>query len=206
LSTSNVTLGLRASAAPAASIAVAAEFELTHSETWGVRDADTETPAGAGTLFQAGSISKPVTALTALALVRQGALDLSEVVPLPGGRGTLKQLLSHSAGVNVESFPGYPAGLPMPSPAESRDGRPPAVTSPVRVDGAHGRFRYSGGGYLLVQGLIEDATGGPFAELARELVLEPLAMHDSTFEALPAEGASGHRDGIPVEGGRHVYP
>jgi CubicO group peptidase (beta-lactamase class C family) len=206
LPTSAVAVGLRAAAVPAASIAVAEGFELVETDTWGTREVDTDAPAVAGTLFQAGSISKPVTALTALSVVREGALDLDASVALPGGAGTLSQLLSHAAGVNVESFPGYPAGLPVPSPAAVRAGEPPAVTAPVRVVGPPGEFAYSGGGYLLVQELLEDATGRPFAELAREHVLEPLGMSESTFDPHTAEGASGHRAGTAVEGGRHIYP
>jgi CubicO group peptidase (beta-lactamase class C family) len=206
LRTSAVAAGLRAAAVPAASIASAVEFELVRADTWGTRDADTGAPAGARTRFQAGSISKPVAALTALAVVRAGMLDLDAPVPLTGGEGTLRRLLSHSAGVNVESFPGYPAGLPVPAPAAVRAGAPPAVTPPVRVDGPPGVFRYSGGGYLLVQELLEETTGRPFAELARELVLEPLGLSDSTFDPHPADGASGHRASTSVEGGRHVYP
>ena len=204
--TSEIADTLHATTAPAASIAVAHEFELVHSETWGTRDADTGAPADLSTPFQAGSISKPVAALTALSLVRDGVLDLDEPVELPGARRTLRQLLAHTAGANVESFPGYPLGLPVPSPAAVRNGEPPAVTPPVRIEGPAGAFRYSGGGYLLAQILLEDVTGRPFAELAQKHVLEPLGMSESTFDPYTPDGACGHRGGTSVEGGRHVYP
>jgi CubicO group peptidase (beta-lactamase class C family) len=206
LPTDAIAVRLRAAPVPAASIAVAQGFELVDAETWGTRDADTGASAGEHTLFQAGSVSQSVAALTALVVAAEGALDLDDPRDLPGGRASLRQLLSHSAGVNIESFPGYPAGLPVPSVAHVREGRSPAVTPPIRVDSAPGRFRYSGGGYLLVQELLEQRTGRPFPDLAREHVLEPLGMADSTFDHHPPEGASGHRNGTAVEGGRHLYP
>jgi CubicO group peptidase (beta-lactamase class C family) len=59
------------------------------------------------------------------------------------------------------------------------------VTPAVRAD--PGTFRYSGGGYAVIQQLIADVTGQPFADAARTLVLEPLGMTRSTFEQpLPA--------------------
>src|SRR5262249_32193648 len=50
-----------------------------------------------------------------------------------------------------------------------------------------GRFRYSGGGYAIVQQLIEDVTGVPFAHVARELLFRPLEMTRSTFDQPPPQ-------------------
>ncbi|HEY1324544.1 MAG TPA: serine hydrolase domain-containing protein [Streptosporangiaceae bacterium] len=154
-------------------------------------------PAGdeAGRLFQAGSISKPVTALAALALVTRGEVDLDGDVNerlsswrVPGPRRvSLRQLLGHTAGFGVPFFPGYPQGAQVPTLPQVLDGAPPSVTPAVEVDpAAYGTFRYSGGGYAVVQQLIADVTGLPFARAARSLALEPLGMTQSTFaEPLP---------------------
>jgi CubicO group peptidase (beta-lactamase class C family) len=48
-----------------------------------------------------------------------------------------------------------------------------------------GRFRYSGGGYAVVQQVIDDVTREPFAEVARRVVFEPLAMGQSSFAQPP---------------------
>jgi CubicO group peptidase (beta-lactamase class C family) len=166
---------------------------------------------GPDPLFQAGSISKPVTALAALELAARGQADLDGDVNeqltswhLPGPhRVSLRQLLGHTAGLGVPFFPGYPQGTSPPALQQVLDGAPPAATPPVRVDPAqHTRFRYSGGGYAVVQQLIADVTGLPFAEAARGLVLEPLGMARSTFaQPLPAglRPAAARRDW-------HVYP
>jgi len=188
------------------------------------------TPA---TLFQCASISKPVAAVVALRLVEAGALDLDGDVnerltswripsaPYWTDRGrvdwrphvTLRQLISHTAGLTVHGFPGYPVGAPLPTLPQILDGVSPANTPPIRVDtlpGAH--MRYSGGGYTVLTQLLEDVTGKPFPALARELVLAPLGMDDSSFEQpLPPERAAlaahaHHAANQPVPGGWHVYP
>ncbi len=85
-------------------------------------------PVTPETLFQAASISKPVTAVAALALVQAGNLDLDDDVnrslkswriPVNSftnqSQVTLRRLLNHSAGITVPYFPGYPVGAPIPS-------------------------------------------------------------------------------------------
>lgn len=161
-------------------------------------------------LFQAGSISKPVTALAALELAARGQADLDGDVnqqltswQLPGSRVSLRQLLGHTAGTGVPFVPGYRQGADVPTLGEVLDGAPPSATPAVRASpAAHGRFRYSGGGYAVIQQLITDITGLPFADAARTLVLEPLAMTSSTFEQpLPARlrPAAARHDW-------HIYP
>src|SRR5580693_2767677 len=141
-------------------------------------------------LFQAGSISKPVTALAALELAGRGVLDLEADVNdrltswrLPGPeRVSLRQLLGHTSGLGVRFYPGYRQGAEPPTLLQSLDGIPPAATKAVRVRRSfYGRFHYSGGGYAVIQQLIADVTGVPFAEAARDLVLRPLGMTSSTF-------------------------
>ena len=126
-------------------------------------------------LFQAGSLSKTVTSAVALELVERGELDLDAA-----SGTTLRALLGHTSGANVPFYPGYAPDEALPSLAES--------AARVELDPkAAGRFRYSGGGYTLVQQLIEETTGRRFAEVAREVILEPLGMTRSTFEQPPRE-------------------
>ena len=175
------------------------------------------------TLFQAGSISKPVTALAALRLVEQHRLTLDGDInghlkgwklstPL-GERVTLRELLSHTAGTTVHGFPGYAAGLTVPTVDDVLAGRAPANTKPVIVDTKPGTaWRYSGGGYTVIQKLMGDVTGHPFAEVLRGEVLNPAGMMHSTFAqpldaALLANAAWPHDGtGKPVAGGPHTYP
>jgi hypothetical protein len=73
-------------------------------------------------------------------------------------------------------------------------------------------WRYSGGGYTVMQQMIVDVTGKPFPEFMRETVLQPIGMTSSSFEqplppAMAAMTAGGqYGDGRPVKGRWHVYP
>jgi CubicO group peptidase (beta-lactamase class C family) len=162
-------------------------------------------------MFQAGSISKPVTALAALELAACGKADLDGDVNdqltswrVPGPSSiSLRQLLGHTAGMGVPFFPGYPQGADVPTLHQVLDGIPPSATRAVRADPAkHAKFCYSGGGYAVIQQLIADITRQTFSDAARSLVLEPLGMTHSTFEQPLPPGlrpAAARNDW-------HVYP
>src|SRR5258708_38370080 len=147
------------------------------------------------TLFQAASISKPVSAVAALALAQAGKLDLDGDVNLAlknwkipanpftdQSKVTLRRLLNHSAGATVPSFPGYPAGAPIPALGDVLNGAPPANTAPVLVDHEPGtRFQYSSGGYTIVQQPLIDVKDKSFPQLLAQVVLKPLRMTHSRF-------------------------
>ncbi|MGH9811358.1 MAG: serine hydrolase domain-containing protein, partial [Terriglobia bacterium] len=178
------------------------------------------------TLFQAASISKPVTAAGALWLVQQGKLALDTDVnrELTGWRVpdnsftsdhkvTLRRLLSHNAGVNVPGFDGYARGRPLPTSEQSLDGRPPANNPPVRVTREPGTAcSYSGGGFTIVGQMIKDVSRESFEDFMREHVLIPAGMMESTFQqdlppALAARAATGtDRDGKSLQGKWRLYP
>jgi CubicO group peptidase (beta-lactamase class C family) len=210
---------------PGASVAVIDQGEIAWAKAYGVIEAGKPEPVTLETRFQAASISKPVASLALLTLVQEGrvALDAdireylySWQLPEPEGwcaRVTCRQLLSHSAGVTVHGFPGYRPDRPIPTLRQVLDGAAPANTPPVQVDTIPGLyFRYSGGGYTILQQLIEDVTGQPFWQAAQERVLEPVGMNHSTYRyPLPADwepfAAVGHRaDGAPLLGRWHIYP
>jgi CubicO group peptidase (beta-lactamase class C family) len=211
---------------PAISIAVWRDYRLEWARAYGVADAETGGQATAGTLFQAGSISKPVAAMAALKAAERGELDLDGPInavlrswKLPENEltrktpVTLRHLLSHSGGTTVHGFPGYVVGAPVPTIVQILDGLPPANTAAVRVDVAPSTtHRYSGGGTTIVQLALTDRLGRPFPDILAETVLRPIHMDSSTFEQpLPPSrlryAAAGHDGaGTAIEGKRHVYP
>lgn len=178
------------------------------------------------TLFQAASISKPVSAVGIMRLVQDGRLSLDRNVNdeltswhIPENAFTQKQpvtlreLLSHTAGTTVHGFEGYERGKPQPTLVQVLNGQAPSNSSPIVVDILPGSaFRYSGGGYLIAQQLVIDTTHESFAKYMHDAVLEPLGMSDSTFEQpLPsdlwAQAAVANDDkGNPYPGQWHVYP
>jgi len=183
-------------------------------------------PVTEETLFQAGSISKPVAAMAALYQVQKGKLSLdadvnSELIswkvpesPAANGKPvTLRELLTHTAGLTVHGFPGYATNDAIPTLIQVLNGEKPANTPPIRVDSEPGsKWNYSGGGYVVMQQLLLDATKEPFPKLMHDTVLAPIGMTRSTYEQpLPAnlqsESATPYRDdGNPVTGGAHTYP
>lgn len=211
---------------PGVSIAVINDYQVEWARGYGVLEAGKSDPITPETLFQTASIAKLVVAVTALQYAERGALELdSDVnqslvswqVPENGftaeGKVTLRRLLSHSAGVTVEGFRGYALGEEVPNLQQILNGEWPANSPPIRVDIVPGtRHRYSGGGYMIVQQLLEDVVGKPFPDIVQNAVLGPWGMIASTFESpLPEQfraiAASGHRvDGATIPGGWHTYP
>jgi len=211
---------------PGVSAAVFRNGRVAWTKGWGLADVESGRRVGRDTRFQAASISKPVAAAAVLALVSRGRLSLDTDVNthlsswrVPGNEHTartpvtLRHLLTHSAGTTVHGFRGYARGEDVPTLVQLLDGAKPANSAAVRVDIPVGsRWRYSGGGMSIAQLAVEDETRKPFAQSARELVLEPLGMTRSTFvQPLPADlrdkAATGYRrDGSPVAGRYHTYP
>src|SRR4030095_5111324 len=208
------------------SVTVINDGNIEWARGYGVVEKDGGKPVTPDTRFLAGSISKPVAALAALRMVEQGKLDLDEDVNLKlkkwkapeneftkAKKVTLRGLLSHSAGLTVHGFPGYEVDAPMPTLVQILNGEKPANTPAIRVDVEPGsRWRYSGGGYTVMQQLLIDVTGMSFPELTRELVLAPADMWQSTYEnplpkSLEASAATAHgRSGDKVKGRWHIYP
>ena len=211
---------------PGVSLAVIDGGALEWARGYGVARAGEPAPVTVDTLFQAASISKPVTAAAALTLVDAGQLALDtdanakliswKIPASPAAAGqpvTLREILSHTAGFNVHGFDGYAAGAPRPTLLQVLDGVRPANSEPIRLTLPPGsQWRYAGGGYCVAQQLLIDVTGEDFPTLMRSRVLTPAGMAASTFEQpLPASlvprATAGHRsDGQRVEGDAHIYP
>ena len=211
---------------PALSIAVIKDFKVDWARAYGVKDLESNEPATTETLFQAGSISKSVNAMVAMKKVEQGRISLDEDInskltswKLPDNeftakkKVTLRNLLSHTAGTTVHGFPGYAITEKIPTLQQVLDGASPANTAPIRVDLEPGtRFRYSGGGTTIAQLAIMDVEKKPYPDIARETVLAPLGMTNSTYSQPLApdwrkKAATGYRaNGTEVEGKIHIYP
>lgn len=211
---------------PGVSVAVINHGKIEWARGYGLAEAGGNRAVGTETLFQAASISKPVSAAAALHLAEGGKLALDEDVnkklvgwKLPAGAQTgkspvtLRTLLNHSAGTTVHGFRGYAADEKLPSLVQLLDGAKPANSDPVRVDTLPGtQWRYSGGGFSIAQLLMSSASGQDFAALMQDIVLDPVGMKHSTYSqplptALRAAAATGHDgSGKPIKGKWHTYP
>lgn len=211
---------------PGVSIAVINDNQIEWAKGYGVLEVGKSEAVTPETHFQAGSVAKLVVGVAALQYVEQGTLELDSDVNqrllswhVPENtfttqeKVTLRRLLSHTAGLTAQGFRGYAQGEAIPNLQQILDGEPPANSPPVRVNAVPGtQYRYSNGGYMIVQLLLEDVTGRPFPEIMQAAVLEPWGMTASTFESPLPEGlwasaASGHRaDGRAIPGRWHTYP
>lgn len=211
---------------PAVSIAVIHDGEILSTCAMGRAAAQDDRFIDEDTRFQAASLSKVLTAFATLRLVDRGTLSLDRPVnqylrtwKLPDTDAatsdsvTLGRLLSHRAGLNLFGFPGYPPDAAVPSLIQILDGEAPANTAPIRIVAPPGEnWAYSGGGYLVLQQVLQDVVGQDFATLMDELVLTPIGMDQSSFRQLLPENpgikiADGHYgDGTAVAGRWHIYP
>lgn len=181
---------------PGVSVAVINDFELDYVEVHGVKSVTTQEPVAEGTLFQAASLSKGVSATAVMSLVQVGAVSLDTEINdyltswklhdnayQSNEKVTLRRLLSHTAGTTVGGFRGYRYTEPVPNLIQILNGFPPANSPPIVVDLVPGsEFRYSGGGYLVMQQAVQDVTGLAYTEFIRQRVLQPIGMSASTYD------------------------
>ena len=211
---------------PGLSIAVIKDQKVLWSKAYGFADLESKTPVTSSTLFQLASMSKPVSAYAALKEVELGKLNpnadvnvylkswrISDNDLTKAKNVTLKNILSHTAGFTVIGFPGYKVIDPIPTAVEVLSGVKPANTPMVYVDKLPGsNFRYSGGGYTVLQQMLVDIEGKDYGSIMEEKVLSPLGMKNSTFaQPLPESkrqfAATAYTmDGKKVVGRYHVYP
>ena len=168
-------------------------------------------------LFQAGSVSKPMFALTLLRYVDKGLIDLdadiSGVIPeyakIPM---TFPVLLSHTAGFNVHGFPGYRANHEPLALEDVLNGK--GNTPKLRRIRPYGKqCMYSGGGITLAELTFTRITGTTLRDAFQKEVAEPLGLtHTGYFQPLDEDrisnAAFGGRLGEKEDPahGYHYYP
>ncbi len=153
-----------------------------------------------------GSSTKPVSATAVMTLVNAGRLRLDDrlgdLLPefqgTPAAGATVRQLLSHSAGMPSR----YPGGRPRTGTLAEFSKR---VASSGLV-GEPGTFAYSGVSIDIACRVAESVHGAPFEDLVRRAVWEPLGMTDTSFtmaadpSSVPAE-TQERGEGRYVSGG-----
>ncbi len=175
-------------------------------------------PVNPDMLFQAGSVSKPMFALTLLRYVDKGLIDLdadiSDVVPefIKKGPVTFAALLSHTAGFNLHGFPGYRADHEPLSLEDVLNGK--GNTPKLRRIRPYGKqHMYSGGGYTLAELAFARIAGVTLREAFQKEVAEPLGLTRTGYfqpldEELLENAAFGGRlaEKEDPAHGYHYYP
>lgn len=196
------------------SLAVVKNYQIAGNEAVG-------TDITTRTRFQAASISKMVFTLAVLRLVSEGKISLDDDVnrylgdtPLTdrGGKTVsvnVRQILSHTAGIGVHGFDGYPAGSVLPTTSQIIAGGPPCNSKKVCCEYTPDEhWVYSGGGFMALQKCTENITETDFADFMENYVLSPIGMEDSTFRQDADENlAKGYTENAkPVTGGHMLMP
>jgi CubicO group peptidase (beta-lactamase class C family)/imidazolonepropionase-like amidohydrolase len=217
---------LRAHHVPGLSVAVVHAGQIAWTRSYGVRSAAEPHAITDSTVFQAGSLSKPLATFGVLRLVSNGKLGLDDDVnryltrwKVPTNRFTraapvtLRHLLSHRAGVNVRGFDGYQRGAALPTLVDVLNGAPPANSPPITIDTMPGAInRYSGGGFEIAQLALEDVTRQHFDAWMRANIFNELGLRRTTYSEMDdtsnaGDIALGHTGaGGLIDGGWRVLP
>ena len=145
--------------------------------------------------FNVGSVSKSLTAWGIMKLVEQGKVALDSPVEKYISRWkipksnynssgvTVRRLLSHTSGLSQHAVPQFEVHEELPSVEESLKNSSNYHGDKVRLESPPGaQWRYSGGGYTVLQLLIEEVSGIEFSDFMEKEILQPLGMLKSSFE------------------------
>lgn len=221
----NIATRMRWHKVPALSVAAIHKGKLDWTGAWG------ELKIGGAavncrSLFQAGSLAKPVTLLAALRMKQAGLIDFDRNIEqylksyhLPAGRQTdtqpvtLRNLFAHTAGITPGGYAGYAQQQPLPTDQQTVRAESPGNARKVEVLITPGtQLAYSGGGYTVAEIALQDQLQQPFEQLMRQWLIIPAGMKQADFtQPLPSanhtSAASGYRaDGSAVPGGWHNHP
>lgn len=207
------------------SIAVIKNFKIEFAKGYGLADTLKNQKVTTSTLFSAGSISKLVMAVGALKLVQENKLSLNEPInnylkswkikenewsktkPV-----TLQMLLSHTAGTSQTSYFGFTPDKKLPTILEILNGDKIAASRGVVVNSEPEKeFRYSGGGSMIAQMAIMDATNQKFEDYFKQNIFDKLGMENTTFEQPVSEkfnknAAWAYSSASWFKGMPYVYP
>lgn len=182
---------------PGVSIVILDSFKVVYAKGFGKLNINEKTAVNPATIFQSASIGKSITAVALMYYVEKGFFNLDENVNIKlrswklaeteftqHEKVTLRRLLSHTAGVNVHGFDGYYFNQKLPDLLQVLDGKSPANSEAVKVINTPGNeFDYSGGGYLVIQKLMEDVLNKPFEEIVGEAVFKRINMNNTFYAA-----------------------
>lgn len=210
---------------PGVSLARIKNYQVVELGAFGVTDVETGEPVTTDTLFQAGGMGSPLVNLLALRLAAQGLLDLDREVNrylksaqiadnafTQNRKTTVRDLMNGASGLSQYKFRGYRPGVSIPSLSALLAGADPMEMEPlqpVRAPGTEGGEGVCG---AILEQVIVDATGRPFAELMQTNLFQPCGMAHSTYTSAPKSTsrrnvARGHyATGQRTLDRFHIYP
>lgn len=210
---------------PSVSIALINNGEIEWSKAYGLADIENNRQANVATLYQVASISKSINGWAFMKLVQENKLsstkDIREYLKtwtFPDNDFsrnktiTIKNLLSHTAGLSTRGYIGYAQQEQIPTINQILNGENPANNEAVvPIFEPNTIYQYSGGGYTIFRKIIDDNLTKNYDRFMQALVLKPLKMSNSTFN-MPLKRtaknfAKGYdADARPLISDYYLYP
>lgn len=211
---------------PALSLAVISQGKIEWADIYQNINFSEENELSCSSIFQAASLSKPVTFLAVLRMQSAGKINLDKNIQeylkdfvIPPGKQTddnpvtFRNIFSHTSGISPGGYLGYARNLPMPSDLDILRGSEGVNTPAIEViSPPNETLAYSGGAYTLAELALQDIFNDTFSNIMQKWILEPAGMKHSEFtQPLPASDsvrvAKGHDpSGKVTEGGWNNYP
>jgi CubicO group peptidase (beta-lactamase class C family) len=187
--------------APAVSAAALMPDGAVTAAARGWADLENEVAATPGSMFRLASLSKPLTAATALRLAEAGLLDLDAPVekyvpswPRKPWPVTVRQLLGHLGGVRDYREDRSDADSTVHY-WSVREALTVFSADPLAHEPGT-RYLYTSHGYALAAAAMEGAAGAPYADLVAGQMLRPAGIEtirpDDVFALIPNR-ARGYR-------------
>jgi len=153
-------------------VAVVEKDKTVFMKTYGVRRRGEEDLVDTDTLFQLGSVSKPIAATFFAAANKNDLVDLNSTVLCPGGSSKnikASHILSHSTG-----FERYGWNKKIERGGERERLLKDLCQSKINAPGE--QFDYHNLAYSLIEDLLESKTDMPFKAGLKSYLLEPAGM------------------------------
>ncbi|MBA3406273.1 MAG: beta-lactamase family protein [Gemmatimonadaceae bacterium] len=198
-----VTALLPARLIPGAAVAVIRHDTLVYAAGFGVASLATGAPVSAGTVFQIASLTKPFTAMAILMLVEEGKVALDDPaarylswLPAKYAQVTVRQLLTHSSGVNPDMRRENIDEFDVAEFRRRLEERPVSFSPGTNV-------QYANSGFTLLAFIVEAASGEEFGQYLKRRIFGPLGMKNAGYRVQRQADAS-HARGYELVSGRLV--
>jgi len=190
----NTPKALKEYQVPGLAIAIIKNEKVIIKKGYGYSNVDGKIAVNSKTGFNIGSISKMFTAWGIMKMVENGKIDLDTPVSryitkweLPSSqfdanKVTIRNLLQHTAGLSVHGYNGYESRKELTSITKSLSGTPREEEAVTLIMEPESKWQYSGGGYTILQLVVEELTGETFADYMQKNIFKPLKMKQTSFD------------------------